>query len=111
MLDLRILDGRYEELSEAQIVEALDSIASKKIWQVQIRCDGQLRAEYYRSRIFDLCMKRPEQWQLTILGMGGAVGIKILPRDPTGGMVYDPDQDRVVTRDEWNKSHPNNQVR
>jgi hypothetical protein len=103
MLNLEVLDFRRRIFTDADAKQILDKVGSGKFWQVQARCDSQMLCNAVRERIMRHAMESGKQFEITILGSGAAVGVKMhMPPQ----YIYDPATGRDVPRDEWIKTHP-----
>lgn len=102
MLNLKILDARTRVFEDSDILQLLEEVGSGKEWQIQVRCDNQIRAEAIRHRIFKFAMADGRQFEITILGSGAAVGVKkFMPP----AYIWDEKNKRDVPREEWEKTH------
>lgn len=103
MLNLKVVDYRYKPFTDQAVTEILEDVASGRFWQVQVLCDSQLLCDAARSRIMRAAMDSGKQFELTILGGGQAVGVKLhIPAQ----YVMDPATGKTYPRDEWVKNHP-----
>jgi hypothetical protein len=75
--ELKILDFRIACFGDADALAVLYDVGSGRFHQVQVRCDSQLLANRIRSKIFDAAMKDGRVFEMTILGTGAAVGVKM----------------------------------
>ena len=101
-LELKILDHRRMEFTDIDAKEVLNDVGSGKYWQVQVRCDSQVLCDLVRERIFKHAMADGRQFEMTILGRGAAVGVKMhMPPQ----YVWDPVTQRDIPREQWNKEH------
>jgi hypothetical protein len=101
-LKLKILDHRYIEFTDIDAKEVLKDVGSGKYWQVQVRCDSQVLCDLVRERILKHAMSDGRQFEMTILGYGAAVGVKMhMPPQ----YVWDPKTGRDVPREQWIKEH------
>lgn len=107
MLNLKIIDVRTCTLTAPEIQKSLDEIGNGRYWQIQFRCDSQPRAEAVRQDIFEQAMKDGGQFEITILGTGAAVGIKMFKAP---AFFWDASTGRDVPVKEWNETHPDNKV-
>ena len=106
--ELKVLDYRLNVFSDDDAIAVIDDVGSGRHWQVQVRCDSQLLANRIRSKIFGAATKDGRCFEMTILGNGAAVGVKmhIMPK-----YVWDESRGREIPIEQWNAEHPDNKVR
>lgn len=106
--ELKIMDFRIACFGDADALAVLDDVGSGRYHQVQVRVDSQLLAERARSKIFAAATKDGRCFEITILGLGAAVGVKmhIMPQ-----YVWDESKHQSIPITQWNAEHPENKVR
>jgi hypothetical protein len=102
-LELKILDYRMRALTDEDAKQILNEVGSGKYWQIQVRCDSQMLCDAVRAKLFRFAMEDGRQFEMTILGGGAAVGVKMhIPPQ----YVWDAKTRRDVPREQWVKEHP-----
>lgn len=108
MVNLKSLDYRHKKFNDDETQSVLDQIASGDADWIQVRLDSQYLCDCARERIFKLAMERDMVLEIAIFGFGAAVSVKkIVPP----ALVWDEKNKRDVPVEQWNREHPENQVR
>lgn len=107
-LQLKVVDARHALFTDEDAKAVLAEVGSRQYWQVQVRCDSIALANRVRSKIYDHAMADGRQFEMTILGMGVAVGVKLVTPSK---YVWDASRGASVPIEQWNREHPENPVR
>lgn len=106
--ELKVLDFRMNIFTDDDATAVIADVGAGNHWQVQVRCDSQMLANRIRAKIFQAAMNDGRVFEMTILGQGAAVGVKlhIMPK-----YVWDESRKESIPIEQWNAEHPGNKVR
>lgn len=85
MYKLEVLDFRHKAFSDAAAQDILSRVAAGERDQIQLLCDSQMLADCLRTILLKHALADGRHFEMTILGMGAAVGVKMF----TGAMKAD----------------------
>lgn len=100
--ELKILDFRLSAFTDADAKLLLEEVGSGLWQQIQVRVDSQMLANRVRAKIHELALADGRQFEMTILGSGAAVGVKMhIPSQ----YIWEPLYNRAITRQEYEDLH------
>jgi len=99
-VNIKVVEGRLTKFTRDDAKTFIDELLANKWGQIQVRLDSQKKCETVREIVLSEALTRKEQIEITILGSGAAVGIK-LPVPVY--YIWDEKTRKDVHIDEWNK--------